>query len=331
MNYKILFVTKGGHAQGMGDIVGSLNLANSLNDLNNEISFIIEKNRESRHAISLLYNYLYEYETKEDFFNHDLFNNYFDIIIVNQLNTNEDYLRFLKNKCNWLVTVDDQGEACQLANARFNPLYKTPNCYYGAKYIPLAKIFQEYHQKEKNIEVLDYVLVTMGGSDTYGYTPQIISLLNEISFSRKLHIVLGPSFSHHKELEKVMEENKLNIQFHNNVNANQMADLIHNALFSICPGGLTSFEMACLGTPCILICGEPFEKETAEYLESFRTCINLKFDYQVDSEIFFQAIKTFENYETLKVYADNGKKLVDGLGSETIMKTIISDYKKQSF
>ena len=60
-----------------------------------------------------------------------------------------------------------------------------------------------------------------------------------------------------------------------------MIPLMRSADLAICSAGLTLFELACLGTPVVVICAEIFEEETAQYMEKNGFGINLGFGERV--------------------------------------------------
>lgn len=319
---KVLFKTKGGHCEGMGDVTSSLVIGEEFKRAGNDIYFLINNNKNVVDLISknrLNFSVVKEIEEIESF----LRNHFFDIVILNQLNTPEPEAMLFKNSSKRLVSIEDTGQGAQLADIRFNVLYPIDNAITDFKFIPLAPMFQKRHNMNKVIrERVESILVTQGGSDTYGFTPKILNALRGVSDSTKINVVLGPNFSHYSKLETVLNSSLRDFDI---VKDNdELSGLMMGSDLAISAGGNTLFELACIGVPTIIVCGEKFEIETAERLQKEGFAINLGFgQYVKEKDITSSVNKLIDDFSLRKSMSLKGKTLIDGQGTRRMVKKII--------
>lgn len=328
MRLKVLFKTKGGHKEGMGDVTSSLAIADEFREQGHEVLFIINNNQS---VINLISQNDFEYRIAKRLvkLKECIIGQSIDIAILNQMNTPEDEALIFKRNSKMLVTVDDTGNAAKLADMCFNVLYPIDNSYSDFKYIALSLIFQQKHKIPKVIkEQIEMILITQGGSDTYGYTPKIVRALYNIPINIGINVVLGSNFSHYQELDETLH--KAPRDFHIIEGKNDLSDLMLQADLAISAGGNTLFELACLGVPTVVICGEPFEVETAKRLEKEGFCKNLGFGKHIDikdiSNIVNDMANNFILRETMSVA---GKKIIDGYGIKRIVEKTTELFKEK--
>lgn len=321
---KVSFRTKGSHRQGMGDIMGSLALAEEFKLQRHLVTFIIDNDIEAIHALK---------KTEYEFFVVKNSNEkeawrgkYYDISIVNQLTTSYRQLSVIKGHSKLLVTIDDTGSASKkIASLRINPLYYDKGARCDSKYIPLNRFFQGAHKQRKSIRSnMGRILVTMGGSDTYGFTPQVVKALQIYHRDVDIKIIAGPAFKHSSILNNVISKLKRRFDIFHNVSIRAMCKWIQWADIAICGGGNTLFEMACCGTPAIVICGEPFEEETAYRLAKMGFGKVLPFNKKLDLFKINNLMNDLEDRKIRIVQSKNGKAMVDGMGTKRIFDDILT-------
>ena len=212
-NVRIAFRTEGNHQQGMGDLWGSIALADECKKHSDEILFVISGGDE---AIAVIKERGYQFQTVESTrMEQEVFRSFCpDVILVNKLNNDAAYIKSLKERADLVVTIDDSGEGAKLADLRVNPLYHVPDAVTDPSYIALRSEYQGIHGQTKAIrsEVRE-LLVTQGGSDTYGFTPRIVRSLEGMTIRPHCTVVAGPAFRHESELRAAMEASTLNFGF----------------------------------------------------------------------------------------------------------------------
>ncbi len=246
-----------------------------------------------------------------------------DAIVVNQLNSQKDFLTELKHLTKVLVTIDDAGPGPSIADIRFNPLYYIPESYCSPEFIPLRKEFQNINKKERKISRnVKKILVTLGGSDTYGFTPNVVHALSRVPSDVEITVITGPAFQHTVQFNRAIRE--AGRQFSILKNVDNMSEIMFSSDIAVCSGGITLFELACAGTPPVVICGEPFEEETAARMQDNGFGINLGFGEKVEVSSILKAIDSLmKNYNLRLEMSSRGKELVDGMGAKRMAEVIL--------
>jgi spore coat polysaccharide biosynthesis predicted glycosyltransferase SpsG len=155
-----------------------------------------------------------------------------------------------------LVTFDDRGTGAALADLHIAALafdaqekLSGIRLLRGADYLILNQQISDYTRQRKE---LASILVTLGGSDTYGVTVQVVKLLKEIGLTAT--IVVGPSFMHTDKLNEALTES-----FTLKRSVPSMIEEFYRHDLAITGGGITPFEANASGLPCVVIANELFE------------------------------------------------------------------------
>lgn len=318
---KLLIKTKGGHEQGLGDITGSIALAGRAVERGIDTKIVLEGEKP---AIELVRNSGIAWEEEKTGSGFFLLLDAFlpDAVILNQLNSPPELVTEIKKRDILVATVDDTGPAAASADLRFNPEYVIADAYCGHTFIPLRLDYQQENLKERVVsKEVRTILVTLGGSDTYGFTPKVVRAISNLPEEISITIIAGPSFQHNCELDLAIRDSHRTFNVIHNVK--DMIPLMCSADIAICSAGLTLFELACLGIPVVIICAELFEEETAQYMENNGFGINLGFGEKVSEHAISQAVLSIiSDYERRKSMSLKGKKLIDGAGADRIIEII---------
>lgn len=182
-----------------------------------------------------------------------------------------------------LVTFDDRGTGAAFADIHFAPLVfssqellQGKRVLTGINYLVLGKEIDDCRRLRKH---LNSIVVTMGGSDTYGVTLEVVALLKKLN--KRATIVLGQSFRHHRELEQMINENftvKEGVP-------SLVREFLHHDL-AITGGGVTPFEGNASGLPCMIVANEPHEVEIGQYLEGLGSSIFAGYYQSLDADAF---------------------------------------------
>ena len=163
-----------------------------------------------------------------------------------------------------LATFDNHGSGAEMCDLNIAALYfgGIENLlgklkFSGVEYLILNQDILKYSRLRHKLE---RILVTMGGSDTYGVTIDVIRHLKKIG--RKATILIGPAFEHHKELRK-----ELNDDFELKIAVPSLIEEFLNYDLAITGGGITPFEANASGLPCLVVANEDFEIPVGKELE----------------------------------------------------------------
>lgn len=192
-----------------------------------------------------------------------IFKHGISVWINDRLDTGQAHARNVKNNRVALVTFDDRGSGAAFADLHFAPMVfsgqeklQGKRVLTGTKYLVLNN---EIDTCKRQRQGLESILVTLGGSDTYGVTIQVVNFLK--TMSRGATVVVGPAFQHHEQLKQVMNEN---FRVKQDV-PSLIQEFVHHDL-AITGGGMTPFEANASGLPCIIIANERHEIEIGNYL-----------------------------------------------------------------
>lgn len=160
--------------------------------------------------------------------------------------------------------IDDFSYAANYSDINFaGMLYLTGNTVYGNKqykgteYVVLNSDINKYRKEHKKLQ---NIIVTLGGSDPFGATVEVIEELIKTNYN--VEIVIGPNFAYKKELEQVnmgRYEVKQNIP--------SLIEEIAKFDFAITGGGGTCCEANALGVPCLIIANAPHEVFTGKHMQ----------------------------------------------------------------
>lgn len=170
------------------------------------------------------------------------------------------------------VHVDDAGEGGQKADLRLLTMpcfFDLPapagvRQYVGAAYMLLDTSLAGRGRTRAAAMPLR-VLVSMGGSDTYGATVSVLSQLLQLPAGQlALTCATGPGFEHAPALAPVLAQRP---QWTHKICVPSLFDEFdaHDLLF--CGGGMTPFEAAITGLPCCIVATEEHEAINARYLQ----------------------------------------------------------------
>jgi len=255
------------HARGMGHFYRALNLAKGLAAAG--ISYKLYLND---HSASL--QILRERGVPHQVVNLDDFSGNWEASLVRQdsitlwlndrLDTDARHAQKIKAAGVPLVTFDDRGTGAALANLHIAALafdaderLRGDIVLRGADYLILNPQISNFMRLRKQ---LSSILVTLGGSDTYGVTVKVVQMLKEMGMTAT--IVAGPAFMHLDKLDEVLIEG-----FILKRGVPSMIEEFHRHDLAITGGGITPFEANASGLPCVVIANELFEIPVGKELQ----------------------------------------------------------------
>jgi len=304
------------HQRGMGHLFRVLNLIEYLKEkkqnyvifINNDKNAVfIIKEKNIPHEIVNLSDFQSDWESV-------LINKYnIDLWINDRLDTDIKHSQNVVKNNIKLVTFDDRGTGAKLADINIAALsfnnseeLKGKKILTGIKYLILNKEIEKYKRIRTKTE---RILVTLGGSDTYGVTLKVVEILKNLDKSAT--IITGPSFQHKKELENIIDD-----RFIIKKTVTSLIEEFYNYDIAVTGGGITPFEANATGLPCIIIASEIHEIQTAQYLEKLGSSVFAGYHENIDIKLFNQ------NYDIEKL-SKIGLKTIKTDGVENIYNTII--------
>jgi spore coat polysaccharide biosynthesis predicted glycosyltransferase SpsG len=274
------------HERGLGHLFRILNFAEFLDGLgeryivmvNDDLRAItILQQRTVPHVVVDLADRQSEWET-------ELIGRFGITVWINdRLNTDIGHAEKVKSMGSWLVTFDDRGSGAALADIHFAPLVFSGQAKLagkrvltGVRYLVLNR---EILARRRVRQRLDSLLVTLGGSDTYGVTLQVVRLLKQLG--RFATVIVGPSFEHHSELDLILDRR---FSLKRGVPSLIEEFALHD--LAITGGGVTPFEANASGLPCIIVANEPHEIEIGQYLAGCGSSLFAGYYRNLDESVF---------------------------------------------
>ena len=204
----ILIYTFGNHQMGMGHVYRMSYLGIFLRKMGHDIHFFIPDWEEGItkifqdgwQQIPIPVN---QFEN-EIYYKDKLKDLKFDCIIVDALNVSEPIMKIFRKKTDLLISFDNIGNGRFFADILINILYKrlpplpAPKLEINDyRYIIISNEFGEIHQKEKVIlKTVQKILITQGGSDTYGIVPQLIDAIDTTNINSEYFVFIKINIYH---------------------------------------------------------------------------------------------------------------------------------------
>jgi spore coat polysaccharide biosynthesis predicted glycosyltransferase SpsG len=174
-----------------------------------------------------------------------------DLVINDRLDTTVDYMTAVKRPGRLVVNFEDLGAGAKHADLVINAIYPErelpPKHYFGPRYYCPRPEFVVSKAALVRDPVRE-VLVTFGGTDPSNLTARVVQLIAPITRSHGIHIrvILGLGYQH--QLPANAEDGVSVIS-----SVANMAVHMRNADIVFTSAGRTTFEVACVGTPAIVI------------------------------------------------------------------------------
>jgi spore coat polysaccharide biosynthesis predicted glycosyltransferase SpsG len=154
------------------------------------------------------------------------------------------------------VTFDDRGTGAALADLHVAALaFDVQEKLAGARVLRGADYLilnPQIRDRTRLRNQLSSILVTLGGSDTYGVSIKVVCMLKNMGLTAT--VVVGPAFAHMEMLQEVLTEG-----FILKRGVPSMIEEFQHHDLAITGGGITPFEANASGLPCIVIANELFE------------------------------------------------------------------------
>jgi len=255
-----------------------------------------------------------------------------DWIVVDGYHFGTDYQRIIKNQKCRLLLIDDLGSfeyyyADLILNQNVyahEELYRNREPYtqllLGTRYALLRREFLKWRGWKREIpDVARKVLVTMGGSDPDNVTLKVIQALQQVDLDGlEAIVVVGGSNPHYEELQSAVQDARSSIRLESNVT--NMPELMAWADVAISGGGSTSWELAFMGVPALILILASNQRPIAERLDAVGVAVNLGWYEDVSPTETAQVVMRLLGAPgTRAEISQRGRQLVDGEGAARVL------------
>ena len=193
----------------------------------------------------------------------------------------------------------------------------------GTRYVLLRAEFLSRRSRPREIrEGGRKVLVTLGGGDAENVTLKVIQALQQVDVSGlEAKIVVGPANPNLKILHQAAQQSTINLQLLPTVT--DMPELMAWADLAVSGGGSTSWELAFIGVPSVVLVMAENQSVIAQELGKMGIVFNLGWHEQVSSSQVAQAMtRLLLSAEARGRMASRGKDLVDGDGVDRVLMRV---------
>lgn len=251
------------------------------------------------------------------------------VLVADALQITPAKMAIFRDHSKYLISIDDIGDGRLLADLAINVLYQPitkSNDFMELRdlsYLILREECSAHVRPTMTIKpIVRRILVTQGGSDTYGVTVKITRALEEVNNTVEIILLLGSAFKHGKELQTVTQNSRRHFTIKRGVK--DVISLFSQCDLAITGAGVTLFELAAIGVPCIVLTQEYKEIETANRVERCGFIKNLGLSENVSEEDIYRSVSTLlGDYPSRKEMSQRSRETIDGLGGERIVNIIL--------
>jgi spore coat polysaccharide biosynthesis predicted glycosyltransferase SpsG len=193
----------------------------------------------------------------------------------------------------------------------------------GSRYTVLRPEFSETPAKVMR-DVIERVLVTLGGSDLHGLTPRLMQWIAATLPGVKQDVVVGPLFSQVDAIRQMAQELAGRITIHQT--PADMRMLMLNADVAVCGGGQTTYELAATGTPAIAIRTADNQTYNLEGLSTKGVLVwaGDVFDCDLQEKVLRHIGALAGDTARRAAMMRRGRTLVDGQGAERVAAVLLT-------
>jgi UDP-2,4-diacetamido-2,4,6-trideoxy-beta-L-altropyranose hydrolase len=257
-------------------------------------------------------------------------------LIVDGYHFGADYQQAIKDLGINLLFIDDYGHAdYYYANLVLNQnisanqdLYTNREPYtkllLGTKYTLLRRDFWRWRDWQRVIQpIASKLLVTLGGSDPDNVTLKVIQALQLLNNDLEVIVVIGGSNPNYEVLQREITDSRITISLQRNVD--NMPELMAWADIAIAAGGSTSWELAFMGLPSIVITLADNQIAIAAELAARNLVVHLGWHQQITLEqIGLVVEELIDKPNQREEMSKKGRELVDGNGANLVASQMLN-------
>lgn len=258
-------------------------------------------------------------------------------VVVDGYHFGAEYQRIIKEAGLNLLFVDDYGHAdYYYADIILNQnvyahegLYPNRESYthllLSTHYVLLRREFRQWPGwKRSHASVASKLLITLGGADPDNVTFKVIQALQLLEVDElEVVVVVGGSNPNYELLQTAAAESRFLIRLERNVT--NMPELMAWADVAIAAGGSTSWELAFMGLPSIVLILADNQRASVEKLGTMAVAINLGWHEHVAVEEIVKAVsRLLVSAEARAEMTRLGLELVDGASSARVLRCMMA-------
>jgi len=190
----------------------------------------------------------------------------------------------------------------------------------GSRYALLRTDFLAWHNWEHKItDIGSKILITMGGADPDNVTHKVTTLLQKIHVDGlEATIVAGVNNPHIETVQNACERSVFPIHLVRDVQ--NMPELMAWADICISGAGITSWELAYMGLPQVVLVLADNQRSVADNLAKYRLALNFGWHSEVNhDELLIQLRELILSPERREAMSKTGRRIIDGKGADRVL------------
>lgn len=266
----------------------------------------------------------------------------YDVIVFDMMNLNERWVSYLKKKASLCVSISpifnhmDKMDIL-FSRTRYNSKdYASIHIkqYLGLEYAIIPKscirINSKFFWHNLNNRIFP-IAISMGGGDAANKTLLFLQSLKKCDVPATFWVLVGEGYNHsYGELIRTIEKD----QNHEIILAKtnmSMWHILNNCVLAILPGGVTTYEAAYAGLPTINMFESADQFFLIQELVESGVSINAGLINKINFNKLNDRVENlYSNRDKLFEMHNKSKNLIDGHGSDRILKTIEEKLKSGS-
>lgn len=283
----IAICVESSHARGMGHLFRMSYLADEMHKRSWDFTFVINQDKAALEILASR-NFpavVVDYNT-QNWLSDFLETRKIELWIDDRLQTDLYHSMLLKEHGIPIITFDNSGDGATLADLSIYGMahggkesLKGKTILTGLQWNLIDPQIYQFRRQRTELQSL---VITFGGTDTYGMTPELYCAVHDLY--PKITIVTGPGFQHDSQLESCLRDKPhSNLLWKKNVPSLAEEFFLHD--IAITAGGITPFEANAAGLPCIIVATETHEVDNAQLLASFGGAIYAGFRREFHKDI----------------------------------------------
>ncbi len=250
------------------------------------------------------------------------------IAVTNFRSVSEEQIQALRNWAGCVVCIDELGGrtinpdviiSTSIVRSFHDYPGSTAEVFAGAEFLSLNERFQRLRLEERAFDAgVRKIVVSMGGVDRLRTTMRVLESLSDEE-SLQVDVVIGPGFEFGDE---VLEFARPRSHIHPHVCPPELSDFLLDSDMGITAGGNTLYEMACVGTPAVVLYEDEHERLQGEEFErrGFGICAGNGLNTSL--EVIRSSIKVLDDPCVLSRHSRTGKQIVPGDGCQRTLDIV---------
>lgn len=279
------------HMRGMGHLFRALNLISYLEEKREPYILLLNNDSISCRILSergISYETV-DFSDEKRNWEKDIIRRFsVDIWLNDKFESSYALFSHVKEQGILLAAIDEHGANADILDVHFAGMLfgkkeeEIPGkkVYAGLDYNILNAEIRRYRKKRRKIE---RIVVSLGGSDTYGATILVVKILKKYGYSAD--IITGAGFQHSKELKEELKQTPEGCYCVLQDVPSLIETFSHYDL-AVTGGGVTCLEANGAGLPCIVVANEPHEIHTGKYLEKMGGALFAGYYQEIEEEKF---------------------------------------------